>query len=74
MVNFGFREECETFLRTVLAKNPIGDCPGSSLSAARAVVGWPCGKLDLFGSSRIWLNDNRKQKPLDLSEERLCED
>lgn len=47
-VNFGFRPECETFLRTVLAKNPHREVQGqASLRLAQLLAG-RVEKLDLM--------------------------
>jgi len=51
-VQFGFRQECETFLRTVLEKSPH-----------REARGQPCLRLAQFLPSRLERLDNLKDQP-----------
>ena len=51
-VNFGFRPECETFLRTVLAKNPH-----------REVQGQACLRLAQLLAGRVEKLDSIKEQP-----------
>jgi hypothetical protein len=51
-VNFGFRRECETFLRTVLAKSPH-----------REVQGQACLRLAQFLAGRVEKLDSIKEQP-----------
>jgi hypothetical protein len=47
-VNFGFREECETFLRTVLAKNPHRTVQGAACLRLAQLLAGRVEKLDLL--------------------------
>ena len=47
-VNFGFRQECETFLRTVLAKNPHRDVQGAACLRLAQFLAGRVEKLDLL--------------------------
>jgi hypothetical protein len=47
-VNFGFRQECETFLRTVLAKNPHRDVQGAACLRLAQLLAGRVEKLDLL--------------------------
>jgi hypothetical protein len=51
-VNFGFRQQCETFLRTVLAKSPH-----------REVQGQACLRLAQFLAGRVEKLDSMKEQP-----------
>ena len=52
-VQFGFRKECETFLRTVLEKNPHKDVQGQA-----------CLRLALFLNARLNRLDLLKEQPV----------
>ena len=47
-VNFGFRPECETFLRTVLARNPHRDVQGAACLRLAQLLAGRVEKLDLL--------------------------
>jgi hypothetical protein len=47
-VNFGFRQECETFLRTVLAKNPHREVQGQACLRLAQFLAGQVEKLDLM--------------------------
>ena len=47
-VNFGFRQECETFLRTVLARNPHRDVQGAACVRLAQLLAGRVEKLNLF--------------------------
>ena len=47
-VNFGFRQECETFLRAVLARNPHRDVQGAACVRLAQLLAGRVEKLDLF--------------------------
>ena len=47
-VNFGFRQECETFLRTVLAKSPHRDVQGAACLRLAQFLAGRREKLDLL--------------------------
>jgi AhpC/TSA family protein len=47
-VNFGFRQECETFLRTVLAKNPHRDVQGAACLRLAQLLAGRVEKLELL--------------------------
>ena len=47
-VNFGFRQECETFLRTVLAQNPHRDVQGAACLRLAQLLAGRVEKLDLL--------------------------
>jgi hypothetical protein len=50
-VNFGFGQECETFLRTVLAKGPH-----------RAIQGQACLRLAQFPAGQVEKLDSTKEQ------------
>jgi len=47
-VNFGFRQECETFLRTVLEKNPHRDVQGAACLRLAQLLAGRVEKLDVL--------------------------